>query len=71
MKTKIGTGKGSTTLFPVYVETKFGKVYDLAGDEETRGMVTEIINSISKMNMGKALSKVKILFMVPASVFSA
>lgn len=71
MKTKIGTGQGSTTLFPVYIETKFGKIYDLPGDEETRGMVTEIINSISKMNMGKSLSKVKILFMVPASVFSA
>ena len=33
IRTMIGNGSGSTTMFPVAIKTKFGLVYDLPGDE--------------------------------------
>ena len=68
--TPIGNGDGSTTLYPEYCDTCFGKVYDLPGDEETRGIVPEIINCVSKKGMGKVLKKLKILLVMPASTFT-
>ena len=68
--TPIGNGDGSTTLYPEYCDTCFGKVYDLPGDEETRGIVPEIINCVSKKGMGKVLKKLKILLVMPAWTFT-
>lgn len=69
--TPIGNGDGSTTLYPEYCDTCFGKVYDLPGDEETRGIVPEIINCVSKKSMGNILKKIKLLFVMPASTFTS
>lgn len=42
-------------------------MFDLPGDEETRGVVAEVINSLCKKYIGKLVRKVKILLLIPAS----
>jgi hypothetical protein len=68
---EIGEGFSSTTLFPVPCVTPFGHVYDMPGDEETRGAIVEMINCICKKEIAKSLKKIKIVLVIPASTMSS
>lgn len=51
--------------------TPFGHVYDMPGDEETRGAIVEMINCICKKEIAKSLKKIKIELVIPASTMSS
>jgi hypothetical protein len=67
IKTAMGNGKGSTTMAPKACQTRIGCIWDLPGDEDTGGPIAELINSISKKNMGKVVKNIKIMIIVPES----
>lgn len=71
VKTKIGDGSGSTTMIPIACSTSFGNVYDLPGDYETRGVGIELLNGIFKREITKNLKRAKLIFVIPAFIFSA
>ncbi|EGC37968.1 hypothetical protein DICPUDRAFT_29471, partial [Dictyostelium purpureum] len=49
---EIGAGTGSTTLVPNLKKTNFGNFLDLAGDNDSGGILADILNSFIKSNLG-------------------
>lgn len=43
----------------------------MPGGEETRGLAVQLLNSISKKNISKKANKLKVVIVIPASVFTA
>jgi len=64
---EIGSGKGSTTLFPNIWSSSIGNFLDCAGEGDTGGVIAEVVNSIFKMKISANVKEAKILFVTPYS----
>ena len=52
----MGNGKGSTTMAPKACQTKIGCIWDLPGDEDTGGLLLNLLTQYQKRTWEK-LSK--------------
>jgi len=62
---EIGSGKGSTTLFPNIWLSSIGNFLDCAGEGDTGGVITEVINSVFKTKVAREINEIKILLIAP------
>jgi hypothetical protein len=64
---EVGTGNGSTTLFPNVWKSSLGTFLDCAGEGDTSGILAEIINSFVKMRIASNINNAKIVFVAKSS----
>jgi len=64
---EVGTGNGSTTLFPNVWKSSLGTFLDCAGEGDTSGILAEIVNSFVKMRIASNINNAKIVFVTKSS----